>query len=141
MPDDIWYREYLAVATKLDAVTQERDDLKKHADYLEKLEGELIGQRDKAEAERDAMRAELDAERDAKEFIQSELKQSTDRVVRLASNCEAAQRERDELRELLMQARHEWLGSCQIGSARAALKLDVFMSRIDAALKASPSDR
>lgn len=32
MPDDIWYREYLAVATKLDAVTQERDDMRSQLD-------------------------------------------------------------------------------------------------------------
>jgi hypothetical protein len=49
-------------------------------------------------------------------------------------------RERDELRELLIEARHEWLGSCQIGSARAALKLDVFMSRIDEALNKGGTD-
>lgn len=51
----------------------------------------------------------------------------------VAEACEL-RKEITRLRELLVEARHEWLGSCQIGSARAALRLDVFMSRIDAAL-------
>lgn len=39
MTDDIWYREYLAVAAQLDAMTQERDDLrellKEALDYID----------------------------------------------------------------------------------------------------------
>ena len=55
-------------------------------------------------------------------------------INRLEAENARLRAERDALRELLVEARHEWLGSCQIGSARAALRLDVFMSRIDAAL-------
>lgn len=75
----------------------------------------------------DALRAELAAERE------SATKANLD-FVKILRRADALEAERDALRELLVEARHEWLGSCQIGSARAELRLDVFMSRIDAAL-------
>lgn len=87
------------------------------------------------------LRGALDAEVESSNTLRAELAAERESAtnanldfVKMLRRADALEAERGALRELLVEARHEWLGSCQIGSARAALRLDVFMSRIDAAL-------
>lgn len=114
----------------LDFAADEIDRLRADCSKLEKSHGQL-------QNVIDGLTSELAAEREAKAFIQNELKSAVDRYVRIASNCEASERREAKLREALVKARGKMQYMIDNGEWYAP---EETAAAIDAVLKETSND-